>query len=72
MATSYNAKSVKCPFYKEDKRNTIKCEGTIPDSNSINTFIRHDDKKIQMALFCEKSFEKCEQFRAVMSTRYEN
>lgn len=70
--SSHKAKCVKCPFYREDKRDTIKCEGTIPDSNSINTFLRHEDKKLQMTLFCEEDYQKCEHYRAVIAAKYED
>lgn len=69
MSTSYGAEYVKCPFYKDHKKQSIRCEGYIEGRGLITTFDQIDDRIGQMRLFCCADFEKCEVYRMVCESR---
>ena len=61
MPQAYGSEKVKCPFYKEETKNSIKCEGVI----SINCTQTFEDahKKISFkSKYCEKDYFNCEHF----------
>lgn len=54
----YGSEKVKCPFYKEDTKNSIRCEGVISIACS-NNFEAAEKKRQHLELYCEKEYEKC-------------
>lgn len=59
---------VQCPFYRTDdaRRKTITCEGVIPGTSVVNSFVSRDDYDGQHEKFCCAGYETCELYLALM------
>lgn len=69
---SYNQVYVQCPFYKEDDgRSFIKCEGFGNARYSQQKFHTKAEYETQMYVFCCKHHKKCEYYRMLMKTKYD-
>lgn len=58
MPQSYGAADVKCPFYHEETRNAIKCEGVFSKTCTFN-FENAIKKKKHKEKYCNLNFKKC-------------
>lgn len=71
MATTYESVNVKCPFYKEDARNQIRCEGICETSTSTVHMFRDQKTRLKyQKKYCEARYKDCPCFRQNM-TKYE-
>lgn len=63
----YGSQNVKCPFYKDETKNSIRCEGAF-SATVTNNFANTKDKYAYMKAFCYgiKSCEKCTLYESVM------
>lgn len=59
----YGAKEVKCPFYKEESKNAIICEGLFSQSLT-NNFLTAAEKKKHREKHCCFKYTECEIFKA--------
>lgn len=60
----YGSQDVKCPFYKDETRNTIRCEGIF--SNAIsNNFERALKKNSHKSTYCCKDYQSCPLYKSV-------
>ena len=61
-----------CPFYKFDdmRGRRIVCEGIVEKSSILLSFLRADDYRMQMEVFCCKHYPKCEISRMLMAFKY--
>ena len=71
MNGKLNDRDAKCPFFCAHTRDTVVCEGVIPDSRASLRFEGKNGKQIQYAVFCCFKYQNCEMYRAVQS-KYEN
>lgn len=66
MGQYYGAESVKCPFYSEETKDTIKCEGDFSVFN-IHIFESGKSKLKHKTQFCDKfNYKKCSYYKTVM------
>lgn len=66
MASDYRAKFTKCPFYRREASARIVCEGIPPKSTSSTNFSDSAEKKEYKKTYCERSYEKCLMYQALM------
>lgn len=72
---SYNQINVGCCFYKyDDGRKMITCEGLVGKDESSIALIYHnkDDFKIHFETFCCKYHTRCEIYRMLMESKYDD
>ena len=60
----YGSEKVLCPFYKDETRNSIRCEGVISVA-CVNNFEIVEDKKQHLEMYCCSDYEKCPQAKAL-------
>lgn len=58
MSEDYGAVNVKCPFYCEESKNSIKCEGIISTTCKHN-FETSLQKKKHKEKYCNRDFMSC-------------
>ena len=69
---SYIKAYVVCPFYmSDDGTRRVVCEGVVDGSNLSISFLRRADYETQMSVFCCQHYEKCEIYRMLMESKYE-
>ena len=64
MSVEYDSANTKCPFYKTETKNTIKCEGALSPTCNQN-FPTSLQKKKHKARFCNKDYSGCIHFQQV-------
>ena len=70
---SYKQVYVQCPFYRfDDGRRTITCEGIVEDSSLALIYRQYADYETQISVFCCEHYKKCEIYRMLMSSKYED
>lgn len=58
----YRCKSVMCPYYKKEDRQTIYCSGVI-DNSSVHLAFGHDtDCKQYKDIICKQDYRSCRVF----------
>lgn len=64
---------VQCPFFKfdEDKKKRIVCEGFVDKSTLALIYCRKNDYETQLRVFCCEHYKRCEVYRMLMNTKYE-
>ena len=60
----YGAELVQCPFYKNESKNSIRCEGVISITCS-NNFNTSTEKKKHLEKHCCDKYEDCEIYKVV-------
>lgn len=71
---SFDAQAnAQCPFYRTDdiKRKRIICEGIVEHSTLAQTYDLKHDYLIQLTAFCCEHYKKCEIYRMIMATKYD-
>ena len=58
--------TVKCPFYKDETKNTIRCEGIFTNAIS-NNFEYSGQKRKHRDAYCCKKYRDCTLYRVVTS-----
>ena len=77
MPTSRDDTKVQCPFYQYDecfnkkKCHRITCEGLVDGSTLILNYKFKRDYRIQLDTFCCEYYDRCEIYRMLMTTKYE-
>ena len=66
IMSDYKSNLIKCPFYKEETKNTIRCEGIVSEALQ-NNFRETKNKKIFRKRFCCNNYEKCPLFQSINS-----
>lgn len=59
----YIAENIKCPFYKEENKNTIKCEGLF-SPELTNNFLTAKKKQEYREAHCCVKYMECELYKA--------
>ena len=68
LATNYGAEKTKCPFYKDETKNTISCEG-IFGCGCVHTFSTAPEKRTHKEKYCNKfDFKNCILYQSIFST----
>ncbi len=70
MPRNYDDILAKCPFFYENSRKSVICEGITDDSILCLKFLSENGRDKQRRIFCDKNYEKCEIFRMLMK-KYE-
>lgn len=65
MKGKLNDRDAKCPFFCAHTKDSILCEGLIPDSRIKINFDGADTKRTQYSIFCCWRYENCEMYRAL-------
>lgn len=60
----YGSEQVKCMFYKEESKNTIRCEGEFSITCTFN-FTTSTEKKKHKRKYCNKGYSECPHFKRV-------
>lgn len=69
---SYKQVYVRCPFYKEDDgKLCIICEGFGCSRHLKQSFYNKADYERQIMTFCCQHYQKCEAYRLLMETKYD-
>ena len=69
---SFRQVDVQCPFFKsDDGRQCIVCEGFGDARSRIQTYRYKAEYEKQMEVFCSEHYRKCEVYRVIMETKYE-
>ncbi len=58
------SKEVKCPFYKDETAEAIRCEGTISVA-CANNFRGREKKQSYKKQYCNTKYKDCEHYKAV-------
>ena len=66
----YGAENVKCPFYKSETRNTVKCEGIISETCS-NNFSTSKIRRKHYKEKCCNNYKQCKIYRVLELKYYE-
>lgn len=64
MPSCYGSEDVKCPFYKQETRSAIKCEGDFAESCTYG-FKNPDKKKKHKERYCNTDYKKCPHYSEV-------
>lgn len=64
MPKYYGSEKTKCPFYKDETKNSIKCEGDFSKSANQN-FENSTLKKEHKKTFCDNEYSKCHHYENV-------
>lgn len=71
MDKEWNNLLIQCPFYvRNDRKNSIICEGITDTSRVILRFSKQPEMLQQLKIFCCGRYGNCELYRAVME-KYE-
>lgn len=62
---TYEAKYVRCPFFEQDTKTQITCEGIISEL-SIQLFATEQAKKRCIRKYCMNDFERCNIYYEIM------
>lgn len=62
MSQYYGAEKTKCPFYKDETKNSIKCEGLFSVTTNQN-FENSTLKKTHKKYFCNFDYKSCKHFK---------
>ena len=54
-----------CPFYRNDERNKVICEGCGEAEAIVLCFRYTQERNKQIRLFCAGCYEKCEVYRMI-------
>ena len=54
----YGSQDVVCPFYKDERGNTIRCEGLVSVA-CVNNFINKGQKISHLKKYCCSEYESC-------------
>ena len=60
----YGSQDVKCPFYKDETKNTIRCEGIFSEAIS-NNFEHSNKKHIHRKTYCCTNYSNCPLYKSV-------
>lgn len=60
----WESKMVECPFYIEEDKRTITCEGAV-SMRCIQQFKTHLEKENQKYSYCNACYKQCTHFQAV-------
>ena len=70
---SFVQSDVLCPFYKyDDGRRKIACEGFTDRCVLDVRWKYHIEQDLHLQTFCCKAYEKCEIYRMVMESKYDD
>lgn len=61
---AYESKQVKCPYYRDETKNTIRCEGVFSPAIS-NNFESSNAKREYEKNICDEKYTDCELFKAI-------
>ena len=64
LSQYYGAENTKCPFYEDETKNSIKCEGVFSkttEQNFENSTIKKEHKK----KYCDNNYSECKHFKNV-------
>ena len=68
----HGAEKTKCPFYKDETKNSLSCEG-IFGCTCIHTFATATEKKHHKEKFCDVfAFKDCILYKSIFSTYKKN
>lgn len=69
---SYYQVYVQCPFYKEDDgKSSIVCEGFGDARYLKQMYFNKAQYTRQMMVFCCENYKRCEVYRVIMETKYD-
>ena len=72
MATNgFLAVEVRCPFFKNQDKHFISCEGLVDSSNISLRYKYGKDKNIQFDEFCCSKYTYCEIYRMLINEKYQ-
>lgn len=76
MAKDWREKNIRCPFFRREDRqqHKIVCEG-LGDAVSISWNFRNEDERQrirQMEVFCQDCYTRCEMYRMIRESKYED
>lgn len=60
----YGSEKTKCPFYKDETKNSIRCEGVFSKTTNQN-FENSTQKKEHKTEYCDKDYSKCHHYKNV-------
>lgn len=66
MPQYYGSQKTKCPFYKDETKNSIRCEGDFSITVNQN-FENSTQKKEYKKQCCDEDFSKCRHYKDVKS-----
>lgn len=70
MPTTYKDVEILCPFYKEQAKQSISCEGLVDDSTIKLWFNYPKAKCLHAQVFCQKKYKNCEIY-SILEKKYE-
>lgn len=59
MSTSYMFVHVKCPFFKGEEKNKIRCEGVQEGASCIQQYRKMEQKEKWMGRYCCENYKNC-------------
>jgi hypothetical protein len=71
MATTYKDVEIQCPFYKEQVKQSISCEGLTDESIIKLWFNSQKAKELHMKVFCQNKYKNCEIY-TMLEKKYED
>ena len=71
MATDWKSVRILCPFYVGEDKNGIRCEGVFCESTCTTRFATIARKTNHQKEYCEKKYDGCGIYQAIM-TRYKD
>lgn len=70
MSKCQSGVDVICPFYRKNSKESITCEGMIPDTRCMHSFRSAPERAKHMGIFCGAMYRNCEAYAAIME-KYE-
>lgn len=64
MSQYYGAEHVQCPFYEDETKNTLKCEGEFSQSCTF-VFLSSTKKNNHKFKYCNQKYNLCPHFKRV-------
>ena len=65
IVLEYGSQEVQCPFYKDETKNAVRCEG-IFGSSCVCNFKNTKEKKTHKRAFCNTNYDKCLLYEAII------
>lgn len=70
MSTQYTSVYVRCPFYRREARNVVKCEGIVDNSRLAMEFSSNIQKAEWKEMMCNEGYTECPLYKVIIAEQY--
>jgi hypothetical protein len=63
--STYDSYKVRCPFFRDITKNTLRCEGIISETITNNFALRSKNREHQLK-YCQTDYEECPLYKILI------